>query len=126
MVLSGILCLSGYLLASLSGSALIGFIGCGICGFSVGIMWPGTFSIASKQIKYGGTALFALLACAGDIGCSAGPYLTGAIASTFDNDLKKGLLAAIIFPIGFVIFLLIDRRRKIQEIEVNGNSEVSL
>lgn len=115
MVISGILCLSGYLLATLSGSALIGFIGCGVCGFSVGIMWPGTFSLASKQIKYGGTALFALLACAGDIGCSAGPYLTGVIASTFDNDLKKGLLAAIVFPILFVVFLLIDRRREIPE-----------
>ncbi|HXK71852.1 MAG TPA: MFS transporter [Clostridia bacterium] len=112
MIICGILCLSGYLLASLSSSAIIGFIGCALCGFSVGIMWPGTFSLASKQIRYGGTALFALLAFSGDLGCSLGPYVTGKVASVFNNDLKAGLLASIGFPILFVIFLLTDRKNK--------------
>ncbi|MDD3094578.1 MAG: MFS transporter [Clostridia bacterium] len=112
MIICGILCLSGYLLASLSSSAIIGFVGCALCGFSVGIMWPGTFSLASKQIRYGGTALFALLAFSGDLGCSLGPYVTGKVASVFNNDLKAGLLASIGFPILFVIFLLVDRKNK--------------
>jgi fucose permease len=112
MIICGILCLTGYLLASLSSSALMGFAGCALCGFSVGIMWPGTFSLASKQIKYGGTALFALLAFAGDLGCSFGPYVTGKAASVFNNDLKIGLFASIGFPIVFIVFLLLDRRSK--------------
>lgn len=112
MIICGILCLGGYLLASLSSSAIIGFVGCALCGFSVGIMWPGTFSLASKQIRYGGTALFALLAFSGDLGCSLGPYVTGKVASVFNNDLKAGLLASIGFPILFVIFLLVDRKNK--------------
>lgn len=112
MIICGILCLGGYLLASLSSSAIIGFVGCALCGFSVGIMWPGTFSLASKQIRYGGTALFALLAFSGDLGCSLGPYVTGKVASVFNNDLKAGLLASIGFPILFVIFLLTDRKNK--------------
>ena len=105
MIICGILCLGGYLLASLSSSAIIGFVGCALCGISVGIMCPGTFSLASKQIRYGGTALFALLAFSGDLGCSLGPYVTGKVASVFNNDLKAGLLASIGFPILFVIFL---------------------
>jgi fucose permease len=112
MIICGILCLTGYLLASLSSSAAVGFIGCALCGFSVGIMWPGTFSLASKQIKYGGTALFALLAFAGDLGCSFGPYVTGKVATVFNNDLKIGLLASIGFPILFILFLLLDRKNK--------------
>ncbi len=55
-------------------------IGCGICGFAVGIMWPGTFSIASDIMRKGGTALFALLALAGDLGCGGGPTIVGTIA----------------------------------------------
>ena len=113
MIICGILCLAGYLMASLSTSAIVGFAGCALCGFSVGIMWPGTFSLASKQIRYGGTALFALLAFAGDLGCSFGPYVTGKVASVFNNDLKAGLLASIGFPIVFILFLILDRKNKV-------------
>ena len=113
MIICGILCLAGYLMASLSTSAIVGFAGCALCGFSVGIMWPGTFSLASKQIRYGGTAMFALLAFAGDLGCSFGPYVTGKVASVFNNDLKAGLLASIGFPIVFILFLILDRKNKV-------------
>lgn len=99
MLLSGILCTISYLLVSLSPITVMGFVGCGLCGLSVGILWPGTFSLSAKGIKGGGTAMFALLALAGDLGCSAGPTFVGVVSGTFGGDLKKGIFAAIIFPI---------------------------
>ncbi|MDE6642039.1 MAG: MFS transporter [Acetatifactor sp.] len=96
---SSILCVISYLCIALVPSPLFGLIGCGICGLSVGIMWPGTFSKASASIKRGGTALFALMALAGDLGCSGGPTLVGMISSVFGDDLKKGILAAVCFPL---------------------------
>ncbi len=95
----GILCIISYLLASLSGNPVLGLVGCGLCGLSVGVMWPGTFSMAAKGMSKGGTAMFALLALAGDVGCSGGPTFVGMVADAFGEDLKKGILAAIIFPI---------------------------
>jgi fucose permease len=99
MTLSSILCLVSYLIATLSSNAILGLVGCALCGFSVGIFWPGTFSLASKAIKNGGTAMFAFMALAGDLGCSAGPTLVGMVSSAFQDDLHIGLLAASIFPI---------------------------
>lgn len=96
---SSILCMISYLCISLVPSPLFGLIGCGICGLSVGIMWPGTFSKASGSIRRGGTALFALMALAGDLGCSGGPTLVGMVSSAFGEDLKKGILAAVCFPL---------------------------
>ena len=108
MAASGILCMMSYLCISLSPSPLLSLLGCGICGLSVGIMWPGSFSKGAASIRNGGTALFALLALAGDLGCSGGPTLVGYISGMASDDLKKGILAAIIFPALLVagIFLL--------------------
>lgn len=111
---SGVLCTVCYLLASLSQNKLIGFVGVAATGLSVGIMWPGTFSLASKGIPKGGTALFALLALAGDLGCSAGPTFVGIVSEAFNEDLKKGILFATIFPIGLLIALTLYRNRKRQ------------
>lgn len=99
MSLSSILCVVSYVLAGLSGNAIFGLMGCAMCGFSVGIFWPGTFSLAASKLKTGGTAMFALMALAGDVGCSAGPTLVGMLANIFRGNLKAGLLAAVIFPI---------------------------
>lgn len=96
---SGLLCLASYLMISLSPVPALGLVGCGICGFSVGIMWPGTFSMASASMPSGGTALFALLALGGDIGCSGGPTYVGMVASALGNDLRKGIFCAVIFPV---------------------------
>lgn len=96
---SCVLCIAGYLIASLSPNPVLALAGCGICGLSVGILWPGVFSIAAVKMPAGGTAMFALLALAGDFGCSAGPTFVGAVSSAFNNDLKSGFLAAIIFPL---------------------------
>jgi len=99
MVGSGVLCIACYLLASFAPHPVLGLIGCAVCGFSVGIMWPGTFSLASGTLPTGGTAMFALLALAGDLGCSSGPTLVGTVAEAMNDNLKIGILAAIIFPI---------------------------
>lgn len=102
---SGLLCLASYLIISLSPIPALGLIGCGICGFSVGILWPGTFSLASASMPAGGTALFALLALGGDVGCSLGPTYVGVISGILGNDLSKGILCAVIFPILLIIGL---------------------
>lgn len=99
MQYSCVLCIASYLCIALVPIPVFGLIGCAICGFSVGILWPGTFSKASASIKGGGTALFAMLALAGDLGCSGGPTLAGVVSSSFHNDLRIGILAAIIFPV---------------------------
>jgi fucose permease len=99
MNLSSILCIASYLMAALSRQPWLGLIGCMLCGLSVGIMWPGSFSIASKSIKTGGTAMFALLALAGDLGCASGPAVVGHMSELCGGELQKGLLWAIFFPI---------------------------
>lgn len=99
MKYSTILCIASYLMISLVPNPVISLIGCGICGLSVGIMWPGTFSKAAMSVKSGGTLMFALLALAGDVGCSSGPTVAGMVSSALGNNLKIGILAAILFPL---------------------------
>ena len=103
MIASSILCIACYLVAALSGNPVIGLIGCAACGFSVGIFWPGTFSTATVALPNAGTAMYALMALAGDVGCSAGPSVVGFIANANHNNLKLGLIFAIIFPIGILL-----------------------
>ena len=103
MLLCSLLCIVSYLIATLTKSPVAGLMGCAICGFSVGIFWPGTFSLASSSLKGAGTAMFAFMALAGDIGCSAGPTLVGFISNAADDNLKMGLITAIVFPILILI-----------------------
>ena len=105
MFFSGILCLVCYLMAALSENAVIGLAGCILCGFSVGIMWPGTISISSRQLPKGGTAMFALLAMAGDLGGAFGPSLVGNITQRAHDNLHAGMLAGCIFPMVLLISL---------------------
>ena len=112
MAASGLLCLACYLLAALGGSPVLGLIGCVLCGFSVGIMWPGTISITSSAIPLGGTAMFALLAMAGDLGGSVGPYLVGQVTQNAGDNLKSGLLAGAVFPVVLVMSILLLRKKK--------------
>ncbi len=106
MVGSAVLCIIAYLLISFSPSAFLSLVGCALCGLSVGIMWPGSFSKASASMKNGGTALFALLALAGDLGCSGGPTLVGFVSGALDDNLKMGIFAGIVFPIILVLSIL--------------------
>ena len=112
MVFSGALCIGAYLLISLTPSPIISLIGCAICGMSVGIMWPGTFSKASVSLRNGGTAMFALLALGGDLGCSGGPTLVGMVSNAADGNLKTGILMAVVFPAVMVLCLLVWMRKK--------------
>ncbi len=104
LIFSGVLCIICYLMVSLSEDPAAGFVGCIICGFSVGIFWPGSFSLAVGRIPIVSTAMFALLSLAGDIGCTVGPTLTGFVSSAFGGDLQIGILSAIIFPTVLLIF----------------------
>ena len=107
-----LLCLGSYLVISLCPIPAMSLLACGICGFSVGIFWPGTFSMASAALPRGGTALFALLALGGDVGCSGGPTYVGAISSILGGDLKKGILLAVVFPILMLVGLALKRSAK--------------
>ncbi len=107
MVGSTILCIISYLIVVFAPLPAISLIGCALVGFSVGILWPGTFSKASSLIKNGGTLLFAMLALAGDVGGSLGPSLVGSFSSLFNNDLHKGILFAIIFPSMMLLILVL-------------------
>lgn len=109
---SGFLCIISYLIATLSPIPLLALIGCGLCGLSVGIMWPGTFSLSCEYCPQGGTALFALLALGGDVGCAAGPGLVGFVSNLANNSLTTGLLAAMIFPILMVLVISLLRKHK--------------
>ena len=99
MVYSCCLCILSYLGISLLPMPQLSLAACAVCGLSVGIMWPGTFSKASAALPKGGTAMFALLALGGDIGCSGGPTLVGMVSGALGDDLKMGVLAGIIFPV---------------------------
>lgn len=112
MQASSLLCIVSYLCISLSPSPLFSLIGCSLCGLSVGIMWPGTFSKASAALRNGGTAMFALLALAGDVGCSGGPTLVGFATGLASDNLKKGILAGIIFPILLIVGIVSLKKAK--------------
>ena len=109
---SGLLCLVCYLLAALSISPVFGLLGCVVCGLSVGIMWPGTISIASGKIPLGGTAMFALLAMAGDLGGSVGPFVVGFVTEHAGDNLKAGMLAGCIFPVILVLSIFMLKYKK--------------
>ncbi len=110
MSLSCVLCLLSYLCIAFVPSAVVGLIGCAVCGFSVGILWPGSFSKAAKGVKGGGTALFAMLALAGDIGCCGGPTLAGFVSSSLGGNLKLGILAASIFPVLLLLGIFLSKK----------------
>ena len=112
MIASGILCLICYLLAALAPLPFLNLIGCGLCGFSVGIMWPGTISIASQKIPLGGTAMFAFLAMAGDLGGSVGPGIVGLVTQAANDNLKIGVLAGCVFPAVLVLSVLLLKRKR--------------
>ncbi len=109
MIGSGLLCVASYLCISLSPSPVLSLAGCAVCGLSVGIMWPGSFSKAAASVRNGGTAMFALLALAGDLGCSGGPTLVGYVSGILSEDLKKGILAGIVFPVLLVAGIVLLR-----------------
>ena len=112
MLFSGLLCVVSYLIIGLIPNSVIGLLGVVMCGFSVGILWPGTFSIAAAEIKNGGTAMFALYALAGDLGCMSGPTLAGLVATAAGENLRIGIMSSIIFPVLMIAGLLMLKKEK--------------
>ena len=111
MIYSCCLCIASYLGISLSPNPLLSLFACAICGLSVGIMWPGTFSKASAALPRGGTAMFAFLALGGDLGCSGGPTLVGMVSSSLGDNLKMGVLAGVIFPVLLLTGIVLCRKQ---------------
>ena len=111
-VISCVLSAAGYLLAALTASPVLGLAGCAVCGFACGAFWPGTLSMASRRFPSGGTAMFSFLALAGDLGASAGPGIVGLVSGAAGDDLKKGLLTAVCFPVLLLGALTLLRREK--------------
>lgn len=109
---SALLCVCSYLMIALIPNAAAGLVGCAVCGLSVGVMWPGTFSKGSAALPKGGTMMFALFALAGDVGCASGPALAGFAADISGGDLRRGVLIAVIFPVTMAILSIISGRKK--------------
>lgn len=110
MLFCGVLCAGCYLVAALAASPVLGLAGCALCGLAVGIMWPGSISISAQKCPRGGTAMFAFLALAGDLGATISPTMTGSFAELAGGDLKAGLLAAAVFPVVMGLGLLVLKR----------------
>lgn len=123
MIGSGVLCLVCYLLAALGPFPILNLAGCIVCGFSVGIMWPGTISISSGKIPLGGTAMFALLAMAGDLGGSIGPGVIGVVTQNANDNLKAGMLAACVFPVVLILSVLFIRKKRAEIKPINQKTE---
>lgn len=112
MLICGTMCVGCYLLASLSSLPILGLAGCALCGLAVGIMWPGSISISSQNCPRGGTAMFAFLALAGDLGATVSPAMVGSLSEMAGGNLKTGLLVATIFPIILVVGLIVLNKVK--------------
>lgn len=117
MLVSAFLCLASYLLAAFSPVPVLGILGCAVCGLAVGIIWPGTYSLAAGVIRNGGTAMFAILALAGDAGCTFGPTLVGFVSGIFGENIRIGFLAAAVFPVIIIVSVIIYNhyKKKIEE-----------
>ena len=115
--ISAYVCIASYLIAAFSPLPILSLVGCGICGFSVGAMWPGTFSLAAISLPGAGTAMYAFMALAGDVGCSAGPSVVGFVANANEGNLKLGIAFAIVFPVIMLIGILLLRMKKSSNIK---------
>jgi len=113
MIFSAALCIVCYCLAAFSNEPIWGLVGCAVCGFSVGIFWPGTFSMAAVVLPGGGTAMYAFMALAGDLGCGSGPTVVGLAADSAGGDLKKGIAMALVFPILMIISVSLMKYKKV-------------
>lgn len=112
MIFSAALCVVCYALSALSQNPFVSLLGCGLCGFAVGIMWPGTLDLAANSCTFVGTAFFAMLSLAGDTGCMVGPALVGFVADSFGGDLKLGILCGVVLPLLMTLLLLLFKPKK--------------
>ncbi len=111
LLLSGIIGVIGYLMISLSANPVISLSGCALTGIASALLWPETLTLSAKSIYGGGTAMFALLALGGDLGCSIGPGIAGCFSEIFGQNLQIGVLSGIIFPIGIIVGAIIYKTK---------------
>ena len=112
MRLSAYLCAFSFILVAVSPWPILSLIGCSICGFASGIMWPGTYSLATKRLPYASVSMFALLAFAGDIGCLIGPACAGWIAALFGDNLRVAFIFSVLFPIVMLLLMKLTNNKK--------------
>lgn len=108
LMISSFGCAVTYLLAALSHNPYLSLVGCALTGLFVAIAWPGVLSLASSLNPNGGTGMFAILALAGDVGCTIGPQIVVFGASKLNilsSPVHSGLLLAAVFPALMVISL---------------------
>ena len=113
IIVSSVLCIISFLMISLSPNSVVGLLGCTLTGVAVAMMWPGTCSMAAASIKRGGVAMFAILALAGDLGCSVGPTVVGNVASLFEDNLRMGILVAVVFPVLMIVGIMFCTSKKV-------------
>ena len=99
LMICAVICTVSYLLAALAPVPVLSLIGFALCGLGVAAMWPGTLSLGAASLPFGGTAMFALLALCGDVGCSVGPALVGFVSGAAGDNLHTGLLTGVAFPL---------------------------
>ena len=112
LMFSALLCVASYILTAFSPLPWLSLVGCSLCGISVGLMWPGVYSMGAERFTRGGVTMFAILALAGDLGCSSGPTSVGFLSGLFGDDLKRGLAFGVIFPLIMIIGLFFLKREK--------------
>ncbi len=121
LIASGALCAVCYIISALSDNAVLSLVFCALCGLSVAVMWPGTYSLAAAKIKNGGTGMFSIMALLGDFGCGAGPFVAGIICDRVTDSglseaagMKTGFAFSVIFPVMLIIsaFVLLVLFRK--------------
>lgn len=117
IAISSVLCMASYIIAALSPVPIISLLGCALCGLATGIMWPGTYSLASSKMPWGGVRMFAFLAMAGDMGCLVGPTAAGWIAEACNNKLQVAFLVSLVYPILMIVMLFLgfSKRRKVNK-----------
>lgn len=69
-----------YVVAAVSGNAVVGLLACGLTGLSTAMLWPGSLIMMEDIVPSVGVACYAIMAAGGDLGASLGPQLVGVIA----------------------------------------------
>ncbi len=104
LIINNILCAACYIAVGLCSIPALSLFACALCGFTVSLSWPGTYSMAARHYPHGGTLMFSILALCGDLGCSTGPWLLGIVAD--NSSLQNGFLVSAIIPVIMVLTVL--------------------
>ncbi|MBQ6884261.1 MAG: MFS transporter [Clostridia bacterium] len=110
LIINNILCVICYVGVAVCSIEWLSLVACALCGFTVSLSWPGTYSMAARYFPTGGTLMFSLLALCGDFGCSIGPWTMGIVANS--TTLQMGFLVCAIFPAIMVVTAPFLRKEK--------------